>query len=89
VDDEAIWDMVALIGELPSMSARDYHELVESSAGHSHTGADHPHGPADAVDIHGMHEAAADEDDHEGADGLSGEEASQHDHPHDSAAQTN
>lgn len=39
VNDETIWDLVAFIEKLPRLSAEDYHTLVESSAGHTHAGA--------------------------------------------------
>jgi len=40
VDDETIWDMVALIHALPRMSADEYAAIVAGSEGHSHAGAD-------------------------------------------------
>lgn len=47
VEDAAIWDLVALLQRLPTLSARQYHALVETSEGHSHgglPGADSMHG---------------------------------------------
>jgi hypothetical protein len=41
MDDEAIWDLTALIKALPAMSAQDYRQQVEASAGHSHSGVEH------------------------------------------------
>ena len=38
MDDEDIWDMVALLQDLPAMSAEKYADLVASSEGHSHDG---------------------------------------------------
>ena len=40
MDDETIWDMVAFLQAMPAMSAEDYSNLVASSDGHSHAGAD-------------------------------------------------
>lgn len=39
MDDATIWDMVALLPKLSSLSADEYRGLVASSEGHSHTGA--------------------------------------------------
>ena len=36
MDDETIWDMVALLQAMPDMSSTDYAQLVSSSEGHSH-----------------------------------------------------
>jgi len=36
VDDAAIWDIVALLPKLSSLSAAEYRDLVASSEGHSH-----------------------------------------------------
>jgi mono/diheme cytochrome c family protein len=41
MDDASIWGMVAFIQKLPGMSGTDYHELVESSEGHTHGSGDH------------------------------------------------
>jgi cytochrome c1 len=54
VDDATIWDIVALLPMLSSLSADEYRELVASSEGHSHAGAqEHGHGkeaaPADTA----------------------------------------
>lgn len=38
IEDEAIWDIVAFLQKMPSLSAEQYGELVESSEGHSHGG---------------------------------------------------
>jgi mono/diheme cytochrome c family protein len=45
MDDGSIWGMVAFIRKLPGMSEEQYHELVESSEGHTHGPgvADHEH----------------------------------------------
>lgn len=43
MDDKAIWGMTAFLQQLPQMSKDQYHELVESSGGHSH-------GPSEAHD---------------------------------------
>ena len=48
MDDETIWDMVALLQAMPDMDADKYAALVASSEGHSHAGADdHAHGGHD------------------------------------------
>lgn len=75
VDDETIWDMVALLRKLPVLDGKDYVALVASSEGHTHAGADggHDHGgpapPADHVDPPGApphsHEKKADGHDHD------------------------
>lgn len=41
MDDEAIWDLVAFLQKMPSMSPDEYKTLVDASDGHSHAGADH------------------------------------------------
>jgi mono/diheme cytochrome c family protein len=38
IEDEAIWDLVALLKVLQSLSPEQYHEQVEMSDGHSHIG---------------------------------------------------
>ena len=43
VDDETIWDMVALLQRLPALSPEQYDEFVETSEGHTHAGAGHKH----------------------------------------------
>ena len=52
MDDATIWDMVALLPKLSSLSAGEYRDLVTSSDGHSHTGAHQ--------DGHTQHDAPAD-----------------------------
>lgn len=48
MEDETIWDMVALLQAMPDMDADKYAALVASSEGHSHAGADdHAHGGHD------------------------------------------
>lgn len=42
MDDEAIWGMVAFVGQLPQQSAADYQTAVAASSGHSHGNADVP-----------------------------------------------
>lgn len=39
MSDADIWNLVALIKQLPSMEPKSYNELVSSSTGHAHTGA--------------------------------------------------
>lgn len=41
MDDASIWGMVAFLQKLPGMSETDYHELVESSEGHTHGSGNH------------------------------------------------
>jgi len=53
MDDGSIWGMVAFLQRLPEMSADQYHELVESSGGHTH-GAGEAHDHAD--DEHHEHD---------------------------------
>lgn len=38
IEDEAIWDMVAFLQQMPALTAEQYAALVESSDGHSHGG---------------------------------------------------
>lgn len=38
IEDEAIWDMVAFLQQMPALSPAQYIELVEASEGHSHGG---------------------------------------------------
>lgn len=46
MEDKAIWDLVAFLQILPTLSAEKYQQIVEASDGHSHTGADKSHPPA-------------------------------------------
>ena len=48
MDDESIWSMVAFLQQLPDMSEIRYHELVESSEGHTHGSGDHEVNVGDA-----------------------------------------
>jgi mono/diheme cytochrome c family protein len=41
MDDGSIWGMVAFLQRLPEMSEHEYHEMVESSEGHTHGSGDH------------------------------------------------
>lgn len=47
IEDEAIWDMVAFLQQMPALSSEQYLALVESSDGHSHGGI------TDMKDMHG------------------------------------
>ena len=38
IEDEAVWDMVAFLQQMPALTADQYAALVESSDGHSHGG---------------------------------------------------
>lgn len=40
VDDETIWDMVALLRKLPALDGAEYVALVAASEGHTHAGAE-------------------------------------------------
>lgn len=50
IDDEAIWDLVALLQKLPALSNADYRRLVAASDGHEHSGM------AGHADGHGKHQ---------------------------------
>lgn len=43
MDDASIWDLVAFIEKLPTLSPTEYRALVDSSDGHSHGGMDGHH----------------------------------------------
>lgn len=65
--DEYIWGIVAFLKQFPTMTPEQYHEMVETSGGHSHGGGEdspHEHGGMEGMD-HG--------------DGGDGEEADHHD----------
>ena len=51
MDDKSIWGMVAFLQRLPEMSENQYHEMVESSEGHTHGSGEHEahDGDADAA----------------------------------------
>ena len=51
MDDGSIWGMVAFLQKLPEMSESQYHEMVESSEGHTHGPGEHDvhDGDADAA----------------------------------------
>lgn len=65
MEDQYIWEMVAFLGELPSLSAEEYRTLVAASGGHSHGGGETaPHG-----DHHsGAQGSDGHAEDHHGAD---------------------
>lgn len=48
MEDEAIWDLVAFLSLLPTLSAEKYRQIVAASDGHSHRGAETPHPSAAA-----------------------------------------
>lgn len=50
IEDEVIWDMVAFLQTMPTLTANQYVALVKSSDGHSHGGL---------ADKEGMHESTA------------------------------
>lgn len=43
MDDSAIWDLVAFLDKLPSLSPADYQQTVRASDGHSHGGMEGAH----------------------------------------------
>ena len=53
MEDEAIWDLVAFLHVLPTLSTEKYRQIVAASDGHSHRGADTPHPPAAATRTRG------------------------------------
>lgn len=64
IEDEAIWDMVAFLQTMPTMTADQYAALVASSDGHSHGGLEsdsHPHGEAGPTESPNGHETPAQE----------------------------
>lgn len=75
MDDETIWDMVALLRKLPALDGTEYVALVADSEGHTHAGTEggHDHGgtaaPANHVDPPGApphsHEKKPDSHDHD------------------------
>lgn len=46
MEDEVIWDLVAFLHVLPTLSSEKYRQIVAASDGHSHRGADTAHPPA-------------------------------------------
>lgn len=38
MDDETIWDLVAFVQRMPTITGEEYRELVRDSSGHSHAG---------------------------------------------------
>ena len=61
IEDDAIWDMVAFIQKMPTLTADQYAALVESSDGHSHGGVaeDNHHGEAAVQEAPHGHDAPA------------------------------
>lgn len=59
MEDVAIWDLVAFLRVLPTLSAVQYHASVAASGGHSHGGLDHHHAhdsdAAGEVEVHPAH----------------------------------
>lgn len=52
MDDEAIWDLVALLQKMPALSNADYERLVAASEGHSHGGLEaRTHGDGDQQEM--------------------------------------
>lgn len=62
MNDDAAWNMTAFLVRLPKMSAAQYEQLVASSGGHSHVGAEegeahhHEHGAAGSDSEHERHD---------------------------------
>lgn len=70
IEDEAVWDIVAFIQKMPTLSAEQYVALVESSEGHSHGGLS----PAEDRHVDSAHiPSAGNEDSHEHAHAASHE----------------
>jgi mono/diheme cytochrome c family protein len=68
MEDEAIWDLTAILKILPNLSQEDYRRQVEASDGHSHGGLEeqaaekenksdtaHAHNPKPHFHTHGAH----------------------------------
>ncbi len=60
MEDKAIWDLTAFLKVLPSLSAEEYRQQVETSEGHSHGGmedhhAEHQHDAKPHVHEYGAH----------------------------------
>lgn len=55
IEDEAIWDMVAFLQKMPTLTADQYTALVASSDGHSHGGLAGDAHPHDGVDTAAGH----------------------------------
>lgn len=60
MEDEAIWDLVAFLDKLPSLSPGDYQRIVMASDGHSHEG------------MNGSHTEAVGDKGHQGTHGQTG-----------------
>ena len=70
IEDEAVWDIVAFIQKMPTLSVDQYVALVASSEGHSHGGLSH----AEDKHVDGAHiSSAGNEDSHEHAHSASHE----------------
>ena len=62
MDDEYIWNMVAFLQKLPTLTEAQYKAMVASSGGHSHGGGEtqaHDHGEGMTDDHHDMPASAA------------------------------
>ena len=60
MDDEYIWNMVAFLQTLPTLTEAQYEAMVASSGGHSHGGGEtNDHGEGAADDHHDMPASAA------------------------------
>lgn len=55
MDDGAIWEIVAFLQKLPSMSADQYRQAVRSSDGHSHAGVEEAAKPGETQHVHDEH----------------------------------
>lgn len=76
MEDAAIWDLVAFLQKMPSLSPEQYRASVEASDGHAHGGIDHHH--ADDAEDKGSHEEHA----HATPDAAKGHQHAQGDHAH-------
>ncbi|MEO5735519.1 MAG: cytochrome c [Rubrivivax sp.] len=78
MNDQTAWNMTAFLVRMPQMSPQQYEELVASSGGHSHGGAEgggahgeghemgsqKEHGAQTHAEDHGMHDKAAPDAEH-------------------------
>ncbi len=71
MDDETAWNMTAFLVRMPKMDIKQYEQLVASSGGHSHGGADegdgHEHGHGGGHDEHAGSGEAHGHSDHDEA----------------------
>jgi mono/diheme cytochrome c family protein len=86
MDDRYIWDLVAFVRALPSLSAKQYAAEVEGSEGHSHGGGESGgHSDGEGTD---HDEQSKDENSHHGSDAESPSESHDHSDTESSAGTT-